>query len=372
MEDPVITTREAAELLGVSIRTAQGWVENGALDSWKTPGGHRRVRRSAVLALLSRVRPAAPTESSALVVVLAAAVRLPCYRDVFGEVAECLVDTYSDTFAAMLAVGTMLPAVIVLELGEEHPERFSMLRFVATDSSLGHTCVMVLSDLPRAQVVELTGLDARLEVVTYARAAADLPARLRAMIAPHPRAGISPPGLPAYPVLLNESARAAAVERTGLVDTQPEEAFDRVTWLASQMLGMPIALVTLLTATRQWFKSRHGLDMVGTPRESAFCNYTVMQKDVFVVEDAALDPRFAGNPYVRGEPNLRFYAGAPLIGEDGFALGALCVIDRVPRALDSTQLKALAALAALAADEIVLRTKSRQLQWARAELHQRR
>jgi len=127
---------------------------------------------------------------------------------------------------------------------------------------------------------------------------------------------------------------------------------------------MPIALLTLLTPTRQWFKSRHGLDMVETPRSWAFCNHTILQKGVLVAEDLAADERFATNPAVAGGPGFRFYAGCPVVDPDGFAVGSLCVIDTRPRTLDDTQKQVLANFAALASNEIKLRATDRQLRWA--------
>jgi GAF domain-containing protein len=104
------------------------------------------------------------------------------------------------------------------------------------------------------------------------------------------------------------------------VDTALEESFDTLTWLASRSLQTPIALFTLLTPTRQWFKSRQGVEITETPRSWAFCNHTILQRNVFVVEDLARDAEFVSNPTVAGPPNLRFYAGAPVIDSDGFAL----------------------------------------------------
>src|SRR6202012_5075118 len=101
-----------------------------------------------------------------------------------------------------------------------------------------------------------------------------------------------------------------------------------------------------------WFKSRQGLDMAETPRSWAFCNHTILQRDVFVVENLALDTRFADNPAVAGGPQFRFYGGAPVVDPDGFALGSLCVIDYEPRRLDAGQDSTLLALAGLASDEI--------------------
>ncbi len=169
---------------------------------------------------------------------------------------------------------------------------------------------------------------------------------------------------PSFPFPDNESQRLLALERSGLVDTPPEDSFDRLTWLAARSLDAPVALLTMLTPTRQWFKSHYGLDMAETPRGWAFCNHTILQKDIMVAEDLATDQRFAENPAVLGELGFRFYAGCPVVDPDGFTLGSLCVIDTRPRTLDDTQKQILANLAALASDEIKLRVTDRQLRRA--------
>lgn len=229
-DDPALTTREAARLLGVSVGTVQKWVESGELSGWKTPGGHRRVRWSAVAGMLS--------------------------------------------------------------LSGSTPGR-----------------------------------------------AAD-----PAEFVPEPR--------PAYPVSAEEPARLAAVRRSGLLDSPADPALDRIAWLASAVTDTPVALLTVLSNRRQWFKARVGLDVVETPRSWAFCSYTVLQGEVFLVEDASNDARFANNPLVTGSPHIRFYAGAPLRDASGFALGALCAIDTQPRRLSPTQVRAILELAQLASDRL--------------------
>ena len=172
-----------------------------------------------------------------------------------------------------------------------------------------------------------------------------------------------------FPVAANESQRLMALERSGLVDTAPEKSFDRLTQLAGKVLAMPVSLMTLLTPTRQWFKSRQGIEIPETPRSWAFCNQTILQRGVFAVEDLALDKRYANNPAVAGDLHFRFYAGAPVVDPDGFALGSVCVIDYEPRKLDQGQTETLSALAALASDQVRLQATDRELRWARQELN---
>lgn len=251
-DDPVLTTAAAARLLGVAVSTTQLWLESGALPSWKTPGGHRRVRTSTVLDLLSKGkggRPPAPTSSA------------------------------------------RAPASVV-------PASFDAALEATLDAEFRH-----LPDSP-------------------------------------------------YPCPPDEALRLAALHASGLVGSVPEAVFDRLTWLASELTACPIALVTLLTAQRQWFKSRCGLEMTETPRAWAFCNRTLLQAEPFVVDDAARDPRFAANPLVTGAPHIRFYAGIALRTAGGQPLGALCVLDREPRRLRERERRALQELAAIAGEEL--------------------
>jgi excisionase family DNA binding protein len=267
----ILTTTETAKLLGVSVRTAQLLIESGTVRSWKTPGGHRRVYRADIEALIEE------------------------------------------------------PATV--------------------------------SNLPSADVTG--GSDRVTYVGDSAHPAAEVrscAADIREVIVPH--AGV------AFPVAPNESRRLAALERSGLLDTPPEEAFDRLTWLAAKTLEAPISLMAMLTPTRQWFKSRLGLDLVETPRSWAFCNHTILQQGVFWVEDLSADPRFAANPAVAGDEGFRFYAGAPILDGEGFAMGTLCVIDNRPRTLSEREARTLSALAALGSTEVRLRGTERQLREA--------
>ena len=137
--------------------------------------------------------------------------------------------------------------------------------------------------------------------------------------------GSLPEGVIKPPLPVDEPQRLIALKRYDLLDTPPEQAFDRITRLAAAVLGMPISLITLIDENRQWFKSHHGLDAPLTRREVAFCSYTILDIKPMVVQDAMADERFAANPLVTGETHIRFYAGAPLVTPEGYALGTLCV-----------------------------------------------
>lgn len=160
---------------------------------------------------------------------------------------------------------------------------------------------------------------------------------------------------PPSPRPANETKRLEALRRYRLLDTPREQGFDDVTLLASFICDTPIAVISLVDKDRQWFKSAIGLESTETPREQAFCAHTIMQQEVMVVEDATRDSRFAANPLVTSAPGIRFYAGAPLIDQEGCALGSLCVIDREPRQLSPRQLAALQALARKVMQEIEYR-----------------
>src|SRR3981081_2003748 len=146
---------------------------------------------------------------------------------------------------------------------------------------------------------------------------------------------------------MNDAERVGALQKYAILDSEPEQAFDDLTLLATYVCKTPIALISLIDGNRQWFKSKVGISATGTSRDIAFCSTAIQQPDVFVVPAALLDDRFRTNPLVMSEPNIRFYAGAPLINEDGYALGTLCVIDQTPRELAADQEAALKALSRL-------------------------
>ena len=142
-----------------------------------------------------------------------------------------------------------------------------------------------------------------------------------------------------------ERKRMMALHRYGLLDSPPEAIFDGITIAIAKICEAPIALVSLVDVHRQWFKSSYGLKVRETPRDIAFCDRAIAEPEqLLVVEDALADPRFANNPLVTEDPNIRFYAGKPISSEDGYALGTLCVIDREPRPLKPYQAEALEAL----------------------------
>ncbi len=152
-----------------------------------------------------------------------------------------------------------------------------------------------------------------------------------------------------------EAKRLATLREYDILDTAPEEAFDRITRLAQSALRVPIALVSLVDENRQWFKSRVGLEPQETPREVSFCSHAIQQDSPFIIPNALLDDRFSDNPLVTGPPHIRFYAGVPLKTKDGSNLGTLCAIDTKPCELTETELSILSDLARLVVDELELR-----------------
>jgi len=151
----------------------------------------------------------------------------------------------------------------------------------------------------------------------------------------------------AAPTPNDEQTRIATLKALNLLDSKPSEKFDQITRLIKPLFDVPIALVSLVDTHRQWFLSNVGLDASETPRDVSFCGHAIMTNDTFVIEDTHLDPDFADNPLVLGDPNVRFYAGVPLLTANNSKIGTLCIIDTKPRkftAADDTVLRTLASL----------------------------
>lgn len=160
---------------------------------------------------------------------------------------------------------------------------------------------------------------------------------------------------------LIEAERLAQVHRRKILDTTAERVFDEITSLAANIFDVPIAIVVLVDSKRVWFKSKIGLGVSEVPREITLCHQTIQQSKVFVVQDALQDSRFMCSPLVTSEPNLRFYAAAPLLTDEGYALGVVCIVDRVPRQLAESELKVLESLARIAMEQLELRAQLEDL-----------
>lgn len=157
------------------------------------------------------------------------------------------------------------------------------------------------------------------------------------------------------PKLHDEPARLAALHRYEVLDTPSEPAFERITGLVQAVLGVPISTVSLIDGDRQWYKSCTGIDNEQLPREQSFCTYTIQSREPMIVPDTRLDPRFAAYPSVTREDGIRSYVGVPLCTPDGYNLGSLCALDRVPRDFAPAQIEVLKSFAALVVDELELR-----------------
>lgn len=150
----------------------------------------------------------------------------------------------------------------------------------------------------------------------------------------------------------DEALRLATLRSLNILDTPAEERFDRLTRLAKRLFGVPIVLISLVDAHRQWFKSCMGLSASETPREVSFCGHAILADEIFLIPDATQDPRFADNPLVTGAPAIRFYAGAPLKSAQGHNLGTLCLISPQPRTMDALEMQMLQDLAQLVVVEL--------------------
>jgi GAF domain-containing protein len=159
----------------------------------------------------------------------------------------------------------------------------------------------------------------------------------------------------AAPIPANDAERLQALRELLILDTPPEERFDKIARFAAEEFEVPTALVSLVDEQRQWFKARVGFPLCESPRETSFCGHAILQDDLLIIEDALLDPRFADNPLVIAEPFVRFYAGAPLRLPGGAAVGTLCLLDSKPGRLDVYGRAILGTLRDLVVEELLRR-----------------
>ena len=159
--------------------------------------------------------------------------------------------------------------------------------------------------------------------------------------------------------LEHEALRLKAIKRYDILDTPPDGAFDRITAIVARRLNVPISIISIVDEDRIWFKSHHGLDIPQIPREPGLCASAILDDVPYVLMDAKYDARSLANPLVAGEFGLRFYAGVPLRTSDGFNLGTLCALDKVPRAIDAAMIEDLQDLASLVVDQLELRLSAR-------------
>ena len=174
-------------------------------------------------------------------------------------------------------------------------------------------------------------------------------------------ASASAPAPGRFPIPADESSRLDALRRHAILDTGPEAAFDRITRLVQSVFDVPMVRITLVDAEREWFKSSIGCGGQEAGRDIAFCAHTILQDEILVVPNALEDPRFEWYPQVTGEEQIRFYAGAPLKSADGFVLGTLCVLDKVPRDFSPRDVAVLRDFAAIVSDEMELRLAATHL-----------
>jgi eukaryotic-like serine/threonine-protein kinase len=161
-------------------------------------------------------------------------------------------------------------------------------------------------------------------------------------------------------VLAEEAARMAAVHRYELLDTPPDAAFDRITGLAARVLSVPMAIITVVDHDRIWFASHHGLEAEQVPRDPGLCASAILHDAPWIIEDARADPRARVNPLVAGDFALQFYAGVPLRTPDGYNLGTIAVLDRIPRRITVEEVATLQDLAAMVIHELELRLELRE------------
>ncbi|MBB3221217.1 GAF domain-containing protein [Pseudoduganella umbonata] len=353
MNSPIITTAQAAKILGVSARTAQLWIESGVIPSWKTPGGHRRMYETDVLATLAQGNDIKSPGWEVLV--LAPARHHASWTNAFATLNVAGLTCLDNPVAAAVTLGTTVPDMLVVHVetpDDVQPGFLASLREVPVLSRLQ---IVIATSLPAAQVEAMLGPGLHCKVIQLHGTPDGLPQELAkhstfkpVTLAPLPPILLDAP----FPVGANEPRRLAAVHRSGLLYSAQEETLDNIAQLAALSLSMPVALVSIISEDKQWFKAKVGLDLTETPRHWAFCNHTLLQTGVQEFSELDNDPRFADNPAVADAPHFRYYAGAPITDDWGFALGSLCVIDTKPRQLGDSGRQILDRLARQASREV--------------------
>lgn len=333
----ILTTAKAAELLGVSIRTAQLWVESGQLPSWKTPGGHRRIPRQAVMELIDDSAQT-PVDLAAHAIILAAPGRAAGWEAVGLPGSGLLVDVTEDLETFKRHLEPAPPTLIIVENAGDG-ERKKLASTIGMDGRYRDTLVFTMTEKGAGSAGSRGAKRVQLQILPDVSA-------MSAKVIDHLRASLEKTNdVPGFGLPLNENARLQAVERSALLGSEPDSRFDRLVRLAAYVTRAPIAMFTLITKDQQWFKSRVGFDGEQTSRDWAFCNETLVANELTVIEDMTRDDTYKQNPTL-GEPyGFRFYAGAPVRDPLGFALGSICIIDIVPRVLKNEERDALIVIA---------------------------
>lgn len=337
MMKDILTTADAAELLGVSIRTAQLWVESGRLPSWKTPGGHRRIPRKAVLDLIEDADHET-VQPSANAVVLAGEGRSGEWATVGLPGSGLLINVAEDVDTLRSYLKPAPPMLLIVEDAED-PVRRRFVTAISSDARYKKTLIFTFTEKGAGSPAARG--DTRIQMQMFGRVSDASAAVINTLKSRLLDAVDAVP----FARPLNEKARQDAVRRSALVGSQPDGRFDRLVRLAAFVTKSPIAMFTLITKDQQWFKSRVGFDGQGTSRDWAFCNETLVANDITVLEDLSREAAYSSNPTLDQPYGFRFYAGAPVRDPLGFALGSICIIDTKPRSLKTEERDALITIA---------------------------
>jgi len=350
----VLTTAKAAELLGVSTRTAQLWVESGQLPSWKTPGGHRRIPRQAVLDLIQD-----PVHEDfgvrAHAIIFAGEGRGDQWRAAGLPALGLLIDV-SESIETVRSWLASIPPMLVIVENTDEDERRRLIQSLERDVRFKNTVIISSSARNALDPVAASANRLRIKMLP------DVSATSATIVEYLLSNGGGVTEHLAFRTPWNENARLKAVANSGLVGSAPDLAFDRLIRLAAHSANAPIAMFTLITEAEQWFKSRVGFDGEATPRDWAFCNETLLANEFTVLEDLTKLESMARNPTLSEPYGFRFYAGAPVRDPLGFVLGSICVIDVVARTLSEAEREAMTTIADAASSLIRTRVLEHELQ----------